>query len=270
MNKAVALITGGSSGIGLAMAQEWGKKGCIVYITGRNKAKLEEALQILNKQQIEAFSIVADAASEEDNQRTINEIVARWGRLDVLICNAGISMRALFEEVELEVFKQVMDINFYGTIYSVKYALPHILKAKGSIIGVSSINGRRGTPARSAYTASKYAMEGFFESLRTEVMHRGVKVLVVCPGFTATNIRNTALTADGSQQGESPRDEAKMMTAEEVAEKSFKALKKGKRDLVLTTEGKMAVWLNKFIPSVVDKLVYNKMAKEKDSPFKQH
>lgn len=270
MNKAVALITGGSSGIGLAMAQEWGKKGYIVYITGRNKAKLEEALQILNKQQIEAFSIVADAASEEDNQRTINEIVARWGRLDVLICNAGISMRALFEEVELEVFKQVMDINFYGTIYSVKYALPHILKAKGSIIGVSSINGRRGTPARSAYTASKYAMEGFFESLRTEVMHRGVKVLVVCPGFTATNIRNTALTADGSQQGESPRDEAKMMTAEEVAEKSFKALKKGKRDLVLTTEGKMAVWLNKFIPSVVDKLVYNKMAKEKDSPFKQH
>jgi short-subunit dehydrogenase len=268
MDKPVALITGGTSGIGLAIAKKWGEEGYKVVISGRNQAKLNEAAQSLTESGIEVLAIQADAARQADNERMVSEIISAWGRLDTLVCNAGISMRALFEDIQLDVFKQVMDINFYGTVYAVKYALPHILESKGSIVGISSINGRRGTPARSAYTASKYAMEGFFESLRTEVMKRGVKVLVVCPGFTASNIRNAALTANGSRQGESPREEANMMSAEEVAEKTYRALQKGKRDLVLTTEGKLAVTLNKFIPGIVDKLVYNKMAKEKDSPFK--
>lgn len=268
MRDKVVLVTGGTSGIGLACAQEFGKQGARIVITGRGQDKLKAAEDQLKADGIEVLAIQADAASEDDNARMIAQTMNTWGRLDVLICNAGISMRALFEEVDMKVFKQVMDINFYGTVYAVKYALPYLLKSKGAIIGISSINGRRGTPARSAYTASKYAMEGFFESLRTEVMKRDVHVLVVCPGFTASNIRNVALTADGSTQGESPRDEGKMMTAEEVAVQTFKALKNKKRDLVLTGEGKMAVFLNKWIPGVVDKLVYNKMAKEKDSPFK--
>ena len=267
MQADVVLITGGTSGIGLALAQEWGRKGARVAITGRNAGKLAEAQQHLNRQGIEVLAIQADAAREADNQRMVEETLQRFGRLDVLVCNAGISMRALFEELKLEVFRQVMDINFYGTVYAVKYALPHLLHSKGSIVGISSINGRRGTPARTAYTASKYAQEGFFESLRTEVMKRGVKVLVVCPGFTASNIRNAALTADGSQQGTSPREEAKMMSAEEVAQATLKALARGKRDLVLTTEGKLAVFLNKWIPGIMDKLVYNKMAKEPGSPL---
>ena len=177
-------------------------------------------------------------------------------------------MRALFEELDLEVFKKVMDINFWGTVYLCKAAMPHLLKSKGSIIGISSINGHRGTPARTAYTASKFAMEGFFESLRTEVMKKGVHILVVSPGFTGTNIRNAALTAKGNSQGESPRDEGKMMTAEEVAEKVIKAHQKKKRDLVLTSQGKLVVFLNKWMPATMDKLVYNAMAKEEDSPFK--
>ena len=177
-------------------------------------------------------------------------------------------MRALFEDLDLDVFKKVMEINFWGTIYLCKAALPHILKSKGSIIGISSINGHRGTPARSAYTASKFAMEGFFESLRTEVMKKGVHILVVSPGFTGTNIRNTALTASGGTQGESPRDEGKMMSAETVAEKVLSAHKKRKRDLVLTSQGKLVVFLNKWMPATMDKLVYNAMAKEPDSPFK--
>jgi short-subunit dehydrogenase len=142
------------------------------------------------------------------------------------------------------------------------------LESKGSIIGISSINGYRGTPARTAYTASKYAMNGFFESLRTEVMNRGVHVLVACPGFTSSNIRNNALTADGKSQGGSPRDEAKMMTPLEVAEDILKATLKRKRDLVLTVQGKLAVFLNKWIPGIMDGMVYREMAKEKDSPLK--
>ena len=268
MQAQVVLITGGTSGIGLALAQEFGKKGARLVITGRKADKLEEARQHLLQFGYSVLAIQADAALEADNERMVAETIRHFGGLDVLVCNAGISMRALFEDLKLEVFRQVMDINFYGTVYAVKYALPHILESKGSIVGISSINGRRGTPARTAYTASKYAQEGFFEALRTEVMKRGVQVLVVRPGFTASNIRNAALTADGSPQGRSPREEGKMMSAEAVAAATLKALEKKKRDLVLTTEGKLAVFLNKWMPSIMDKLVYNKMAKEPDSPIK--
>ena len=177
-------------------------------------------------------------------------------------------MRALFQDLDLEVFKKVMDINFWGTVYATKYCLPAILKSKGSIVGISSINGYRGTPARTAYTASKFAMNGFFESLRTEVMKKGVHVLVACPGFTSSNIRNNALKADGSAQGASPRDETQMMSPQEVAESILTATLKRKRDLVLTLQGKLVVFLNKWGPAFMDGVVYRQMAKEKDSPFK--
>ena len=268
MKDKVVIITGGSSGIGLACAETFGKKGAHIIITGRNKSRLEKAGNQLEAKNISVLTIEADSASEEDNQRMVKEVMARFGRIDILVNNAGISMRALFEELQLDVFRQLMDINFYGTVYATKFCLPHLLASRGSIIGISSINGYRGTPARTAYTASKYAMQGFLEALRTEVMKRGVHVLVACPGFTASNIRNVALTANGSLQGESPRDEGDMMSAEEVAEAILKATEKRKRDLVLTTEGKLAVFLNKWVPGLMDTIVYNKMAKEKDSPFK--
>ncbi|MHA7129027.1 SDR family oxidoreductase [Algoriphagus namhaensis] len=263
----VVVITGATSGIGEACAEVFGQNGAKIAITGRNPEKLRKTLEKLHSRKIEAISILADAASESDNQKIAAETLAHFGQIDILINNAGISMRALFENLDLEVFKKVMDTNFYGTVYATKYCLPAILQSKGSIIGISSINGYRGTPARTAYTASKYAMNGFFESLRTEVMKKGVHVLVVAPGFTASNIRNTALTADGSSQGESPRDEAKMMSSEEVAAHILKATAKRKRDIVLTGQGKLAVFLNKWIPGILDGIVYNQMAKEKDSPF---
>ena len=267
MKDKVAIITGGSSGIGKALAISFAKSGAQVVITGRNEERLNEVAAELDALNTPNLCLKLDVASEADNKFLIEETVKAFGKIDILINNAGISMRALFDEIEMDVFKKVMDINFYGTLYATKFALPHILKTKGSIVGISSINGYRGTPARTAYTASKFAMNGFFESLRTEVMHRGVHVLVACPGFTGTNIRNAALTADGSSQGDSPRDEGKMMTAEEVAEGIIKAIKKRKRDIVFTTQGKLAVLLNKIIPGRMDKIVFNVFAKEPDSPF---
>lgn len=267
MKGKVAIITGGSSGIGRALALELGKLGAKVVITGRNEERLNEVAQALDSQQTENLCLKLDVAQEGDNEQLVKQTLNAFGKIDILINNAGISMRALLEEIDLEVFRKVMDINFNGTLYATKYCLPHILESKGHIVGISSINGYRGTPARTAYTASKYAMNGFFESLRTEVMHRGVHVLVACPGFTGTNIRNAALTADGSSQGESPRDEGKMMTAEEVAKGIIKAIQKRKRDIVFTTQGKLAVFLNKWMPGRMDKIVFNVFAKEPDSPF---
>lgn len=264
----VAIITGGSSGIGQALTLKYAKEGYSVAFTGRNKERMEATEKELETLGAPYLSLHLDAASETDNEKMVEQTVSKFGQVDVLVCNAGISMRALFEDLDLDVFKQLMDINFYGSIYAVKYALPHILKSKGSIIAISSINGWRSTPARSAYSSSKFAMQGFFESLRTEVMSRGVHVLVVCPGFTSSNIRNVALTADGKAQGESPRDEQKMMSSEEVANRTYKAQQRRKRDLILTFQGKLAVTLNKLIPSRLDKMVYNMMKKEADSPLK--
>lgn len=262
----VIIITGATSGIGLALAKTFGQAGGIVCYTGRNPKKLEAAAKEINTVAKFHFPLLADVSLEEDNKRMVSQVLERFGRIDILINNAGISMRALFKDLEMEVFHQVMNINFYGTVYATKACLPEILKNKGAIISISSINGYRGTPARTAYTASKFAMNGFMEALRTEVMNKGVQTLVVCPGFTASNIRNAALNAKGQSQGESPRDEQEMMSAEEVAEQTLRALLKGKREIVLTRQGKLAVWLNKIIPSQMDKIVYNVMKKEKDSP----
>ncbi|WP_276497460.1 SDR family oxidoreductase [Pontibacter litorisediminis] len=269
MKDKVVLITGGTSGIGKALAFAFGREGAKVAVSGRNQQNLDQTSQELSAAGIDNLAVNADVSVEEQCQRMVQETVAKYGRLDVLINNAGISMRALFEDVDLDVIRKVMDINFWGTVYSTKYALPYIKQAKGSVVGISSIAGYRGLPARTGYSASKFAMHGFLETLRTELLHSGVHVLLACPGFTASNIRNTALAANGQQQGETPREEEKMMSAEEVAERILKATIQRQRDLVMTTQGKLAVWVNKLFPSLADKLVYNVMAKEKDSPLKK-
>lgn len=269
MKGKVVVITGGSSGIGKAMAFEFGRNGSRVLITGRNEEELAKALAELKSAGIEAISFRADVSREEDNKAMAAEAVRQFGRIDVLINNAGISMRALFEEVELSVVKKVMDINFYGVLYATQACLPEILKHGGSVVGISSIAGYRGLPGRTGYSSSKFALNGFLEVLRTEMLLKGVHVLTACPGFTTSNIRKRSLTRDGSAQGESPRDEQSMMTAEECARHIYKAVLRRKKILILTTQGKLTVFLNKWFPGWTDKLVYNVMAKEQNSPLKK-
>lgn len=266
MQEKTVIITGASSGIGRALAFEFGRKGSRLILTARNLSRLEETSQSLQKENIEHRILAADVSKLEDNQKMIDFTMQAYGSIDVLINNAGISMRALFEEVELDVIKKVMDINFYGTLYATKLALPHIIKTQGSIVGVSSIAGYRGLPGRTGYSSSKFAMQGFLESLRTELLPKKVHVLVACPGFTQSNIRKVALTQDGSSQGESPRKEEKMMSSEEVAARIYRAVLNRKRDLVMTRQGKLAVWMNKFFPGWMDHQVYKVMAKESKAP----
>jgi short-subunit dehydrogenase len=268
METKVVVITGASSGIGLACAKKFFREGFHVVVTGRDEKRLHEAIVNLNNRKNQVLSIVADVSNEADCKRVMKETINTFGRIDILINNAGISMRALFEDLNLDVIRKVMDTNFWGAVYCTKYALPSILKNKGSVVGVSSIAGKKGLPGRTGYSSSKFALEGFLETLRTENIRKGLHVLVACPGFTASRIRQTALAADGNAQGESPRDEQKMMSAEQVADEIFDAVKKRKRDLILTFNGKLTVFLNKIIPAWLDKIVYNHMAKEPDSPFK--
>ncbi len=263
-NKTV-IITGASSGIGEATAHYFIKQGANVVLAARNIVKLETLCASFGKK---ALAVRADVCIEPDCKIIIEKTLEKFGSIDILVNNAGISMRALFKDAEITVLKQLMDVNFWGMVYCTKFALPYILESKGSIVSISSIAGWRGLPGRTGYSASKFAMQGFMEALRTENIHAGIQVLTVCPGFTASNIRNTALNNEGQQQGESPRDESSMMTSEAVALHIGNAILARKKTLILTTQGKFTVLLNKFFPSLMDKIVYNHMAKEKDSPFK--
>lgn len=267
MKNKVVIITGASSGIGKACAWIFAQAGAQVVLAARNLEKLNLVCKELHEAGFTALAVQADVSKEADCQRLITEAVAAFQGVDVLINNAGISMRATLEQAEVSVIRQLMEINFFGTVYCTKYALPYLLKSKGSVVGVSSIAGYKGLPGRTGYSASKFAMHGFLEALRLENLKKGLHVLIACPGFTASNIRNTALGSDGNMQGESPRDEQKMMQPEEVAEFILEAVLKRQNSLTLTMNGKLTVWLNKFFPKWVDRLVYNHMRKEPDSPF---
>ncbi len=233
LNSKVVIITGATSGIGRACAEAFGREGAKVVITGRNGDKLKEAQLFLEKQNIEVLALQLDVSKENDNKELAEKTIEKFGRIDILINNAGISMRALFKDLDLSVLKSLMDINFWGTVYATKYCIPHIIKTQGSIVGVSSIAGFRGLPARTGYSASKFAMQGFLEALRTEMKAENVHVLIACPGYTSSNIRNTALLQDGREQGSSPKEEAKMMSSEECASHILKATKKRKNILIL-------------------------------------
>jgi len=263
----VAIITGASSGIGLATAREFAKAGCKLVVGARNIDKLQELEGELSYI-TEIISVKCDVTIEADCKRLIQKSLERFGKIDILVNNAGISMRALFKDLELSVIKEVMDVNFWGTVYCTKYALPHILNTSGSVIGVISISGYKGLPARTGYSASKFAVYGFLETLRIEHLRDKLHVMIFAPGFTASNIRQTALVADGSRQGETPRDESKMMSAEECARQMIKGIRKRKATMVLTPIGKVLVFLNKIAPRLVDRLEYNFMKKEPNSPFK--
>jgi short-subunit dehydrogenase len=261
----VVAITGASSGIGRALGQTVLQHGAKLAVCARNIKNLEAAFEGTHTDNI--LFIQADVSLEADCEAFINSILKKWGRVDVLINNAGISMRALFEEANLDVIRELMNINFWGTVYCTKYALPSIRQHKGVIAGISSIAGFRGLPARTGYSSSKFAMQGFLEALRTELLATGVHVMWVSPGFTASNIRNTALSADGSKQKETPLDEGKLMTAEQCAAIIVKAIEKRKRTVVMTFQGKLTVWLNKLFPRLADRLVYKHFLSEPDSPL---
>ncbi len=256
LNDQIVIITGASSGIGKALAIEFAGRGANLVLAARNYVALCELTETLIKQYgIKALMAVqCDVSVEEDCDYLIKQTILTYGKIDILINNAGISMRALFKDVDLKVLKTVMDVNFWGTVYCTKYALPHILKTKGSVVGVSSIAGYKGLPGRSGYSASKCAMNGFLDVLRIENLKAGLHVMTACPGFTASNIRNTALAKDGSQQGESTLEEDKMMTAEEVAKIIADGVENRTRTLIMTGQGKLTVYAKyNFFPAWLDK-----------------
>ncbi len=249
----IVVITGGSEGIGKALVDAFLQEGAKVATCSRKHDKLYSLQSVHPGKPLMIYT--ADVSKEQDCRNFIDAVIQSFGTIDILINNAGISMRSLVNEVELDTIRKVMDINFWGTVYCTKFSLPYITKNNGTIAGVSSIAGYRGLPGRSGYSASKFAINGWLEALRTELLDSGTNVMWVCPGFTASNIRNVALNREGKSQGESPMDESKMMSAAVCAAHILTAIRKRKRSLVLTFTGRQTVFLNRFFPSLADKMV---------------
>jgi short-subunit dehydrogenase len=253
-----ALITGGASGIGKGMGLQLLKKGLhTLVIWDINENLMQSTAQEFTEAGYRVKIYKVDVMNTNEVIQTAEKVKQEVGKIDILINNAGISMRALVSEVSIQTLQNVMDINFWGTVYCTKAALPSIQQNKGVIVGVSSIAGYRGLPGRSGYSASKFALNGWLEALKTELYASGTHVMWVCPGFTTSNIRNAALDKNAKAQGESPMDEGAMMSSEQCAMHIIQAIEKRKRSLVLTFTGKRTVFMNKYFPAWADKLVHH-------------
>jgi short-subunit dehydrogenase len=264
----VVIVTGASSGIGRATALEFARQGSKVVLAARSEDKLKELQAEINSMGSEVLTCITDVSVEEDCRILVEKTVEHFGTVHILINNAGISMRALFEDVDISVLKRLMDVNFWGTVYCTKYALPYIVANRGSVVGVSSTAGFHGLPGRTGYSASKFAIHGFLETVRIEYLKEKLHVMIIAPGFTASEVRKHALMADGSEQGNSPREEKKMMSPEHVARWVLKGIRKRKRNKIMTWTGRLSALLQRIIPGVVDYAYYLEMKREPDSPLK--
>lgn len=264
----VVIVTGASSGIGEAVAREFAENGSKLVLAARSEEKLAKIAQEIQRNGSEVYYVKTDVSIEADCKNLINKTVERFGTIDILVNNAGISMRATFIDVDLKVLHRLMDVNFWGTVYCTKYALPYLVSRKGSLIGVSSVAGFHGLPGRTGYSASKFAMHGLLETIRIENLKKGLHVMIIAPGFTTTDIRSHALLSDGTEQGESPRDEHKLMSPEYVAKWVLKGIRKKKRNKLLTWEGRLTALFQRIVPELVDWIYYYEMSKEPKSPLK--
>lgn len=267
-NNKVVIVTGASSGIGEAVAREFALNGSKVVLAARNEASLAKITGELVSAGYDAIYVKTDVSIEEDCRRLIERTIEKYGTVNILVNNAGISMRASFDDVEMKVLHRLMDVNFWGTVYCTKYALPYLVKNKGSLVGVSSVAGFHGLPGRTGYSASKFAMHGFLETVRIENLNKGLHVMIIAPGFTATEIRKHALNADGSEQGKSPLNEGNLTTPEYVARWVMKGIRKKKRNKLLTWSGRLTALFQRIIPDFVDRAYYNEFAREPESPLK--
>jgi len=263
--KRVVLITGASSGIGLALTQVFAENGFSVMMSARNNTTLQLAAKPLQHIGHSIATFPADVAIEAEVKKLIEATILQFGKINVLICNAGITMRGLIKDSEINVIQNVVNTNFWGSVFATKYALPFLEKEKGSIIVMSSVAGYIGLPTRGGYSASKFALEGFFESLRIEYLKKNLHVLIARPGFTKTAIRDRMLDAKGNEQGISHKEEKGSLNVREVALKIYKSYENKKPYLMMGFEAWFSYFFKKWLPRITDQIIYRFISKEKNS-----
>ncbi len=250
-------ITGASSGIGEALVVAFAKQGCNIVLSARREAELKRVQALAGLNDENALCLPLDLECYENFDSLFKQVLQKFGRLDVLVNNAGISQRSLVVETALEVDKRLIEVNYIGTVALTKVVLPHFIQSKsGLIIIVTSAVGKIPSPWRSSYAAAKHALHGFFDSLRAECHADGLRVLLVCPGFVATNVSLNALTGSGKQLGKMDEATANGISAQFCAQKIIEAVRAGKEEVVIGgVKEKFAVWLKRHFPTLFSKLI---------------
>ena len=256
MQNKVVVITGASKGIGAELAKQLAARGAKLVLAARNVQELEAVAAECRKAGGEhVITVRADVGVERDCQAIMSGAALAFGGIDVLVNNAGATMWARFEEIEdISVFERIMQVNYMGSVYCTRHALPYLRQSGGLLVGISSLAGRTGVPTRSGYAASKHAMVGFFDSLRIELDGSGVDVTMIYPGFVSTGIRENATGPDGKAIQVSPVKEGEVMGVEECARIIVNAIQTRKREVIMTARGKIGLWLKLLAPSFVDRL----------------
>jgi NAD(P)-dependent dehydrogenase (short-subunit alcohol dehydrogenase family) len=253
------VVTGASGGIGRAMARQLAEQGAWVALAARSAGELEAAAAECRAAGAaaggRAVAVPTDVAVEAECARLVARAVAEFGRLDALVCNAGVSMWARFDALgDLRGIERIMQVNYFGAVYCVRAALPHLKRSRGRIVAVSSLAGQDGVPTRTGYAASKHAMQGFFDSLRIELADDGVSVTVVCPGFVATGAPAARVRPRRAAAGDQPVREAEVMTADECARRTLAAAARREREVVMTARGRVGQWLRLVSPALADRI----------------
>jgi NAD(P)-dependent dehydrogenase (short-subunit alcohol dehydrogenase family) len=229
----VALITGASSGIGRAAAARLARLGCHVALAARNRDKLEEVARECRGHGVRALVAPTDVAVQDECRRAVEQTVAELGRLDILLCAAGLSMRAAFDGSSLDAMQRVMNVNFHGTLATTHFALPHVKQTRGSLVAISSLVGKRATPSYALYGASKFAIQGLYEALHIELKPAGVHVGVIAPAFVDTPLRQNALGPNGQPAPERPPKQFRIWPVETCVDRIIEVLVWRKREALL-------------------------------------
>ena len=257
----VVWLTGASSGIGEALAIELAKEGCKIILSARRENELKRVQQLAGLNTENSLLLPFDLEKYDEFESIRSIALQKFGRVDVLINNAGISQRSLAIETSLEVDKRLMEVNYIGTVALTKTLLPQFIKNKGGlIVTVTSAVGKMPSPWRSSYAAAKHALHGFFDSLRAECHQDGLRVLLVCPGFVATNVSVNALTGSGETTGKMDEATANGISANQCAQRIISAIKAGKQEVVIGgIKEKFGVWMKRHFPSIFSVMI-RKMA----------
>ncbi len=260
-NKIVA-ITGAASGIGLALAHKFAREGAAIALIDMDKAALDRCEQEFRSSGYRTMTAICDVTDQAMCADAIQAVIQHFGGIDLLVNNAGITQRSLFADTRIEVFRKVMEVNFFGSLYCTKAALDSLIARRGMIIVNESVAGLTPLLGRTGYSASKHALHGLFTSLRCELRDKGVHVLIVCPGFIRTNLQTRALGADGSVTDRPQSRIGKQSTPENAAEEIFEAAVKKKNLLILTFMGKVGYWVSRIAPVLYEKIMTKKFSDE--------
>ncbi len=251
----VIIITGASRGIGRELAHQLASQGAWLCLAARDEARLNEVKKECESLGGKALVVPTDVRRQDLCENLVRRCVEAYGRIDALVNNAGVTMWARFDEVkDLDPFEQIMQTNYFGSMYCTYYALPYLKQSRGLIVGISSLTGRNGVLTRSAYAASKHAMAGFFDTLRIELAGSGVDVTMIYPGFVASEVRSRAYGPDGQPLGKSPVREGEVMPVDTCARIILRAMSRRQREEVMTLRGKVGLWLKLVAPGLVDQI----------------